>query len=205
MMTSSNENIFRVTGHLCGEFNGPRWIPRTKASVAELCCFLDLRLNKRLSKQSRGWWFETLSRSLWRHRNDNLSCSLLPLYHRQCSPKLLTADTLKLKSDVLFAGSNSDLYSAAFIVLLYIMPLYIKPHHKGARLYMETIYGWRTQMINILNSGLLISSVQVQCHHTTKGICISIYNTITSSRDSDKYPCGTGVNLDFWQKTSTRE
>ena len=29
----------------------------------------DLRLNKRLSKQSCGWWFETLSRPLWRHRN----------------------------------------------------------------------------------------------------------------------------------------
>ena len=27
MMTSSNGNIFRVTGHLCGEFIGPRWIP----------------------------------------------------------------------------------------------------------------------------------------------------------------------------------
>ena len=30
----------------------------------------DLRLNKRLSKQSWGWWFETPSRSLWRHRNE---------------------------------------------------------------------------------------------------------------------------------------
>ena len=30
MMTSSNGNIFRVTGHLCGEFTGHRWIPRTK-------------------------------------------------------------------------------------------------------------------------------------------------------------------------------
>ena len=27
MMTSSNGNIFRVTGPLCGEFNGHRWIP----------------------------------------------------------------------------------------------------------------------------------------------------------------------------------
>ena len=27
MMTSSNGNIFRVTGHLCGEFTGRRWIP----------------------------------------------------------------------------------------------------------------------------------------------------------------------------------
>ena len=40
MMTSSNGNIFRVTGHLCGEFTGHLWIPRTKASDAELWCFL---------------------------------------------------------------------------------------------------------------------------------------------------------------------
>ena len=39
-MTSSNRNIFRVTGHLCGEFTGRQWIPRTKASDAELWCFL---------------------------------------------------------------------------------------------------------------------------------------------------------------------
>ena len=35
-MTSSNGNIFRVTGPLCGEFTGDRWIPRTNASDAEL-------------------------------------------------------------------------------------------------------------------------------------------------------------------------
>ena len=29
--------------------------------------FFYLHLNKRLSKQSWGWWFETLSRLLWRH------------------------------------------------------------------------------------------------------------------------------------------
>ena len=40
MISSSNGNIFRVTGHLCGEFTGPRWIPRTKARDAELWCFL---------------------------------------------------------------------------------------------------------------------------------------------------------------------
>ena len=32
--------------------------------------FCDLRLNKRLSKQPWGWWFETPSWSLWRHCND---------------------------------------------------------------------------------------------------------------------------------------
>ena len=30
MMTPSNGNIFLVTGHLCGEFTGHQWIPRTK-------------------------------------------------------------------------------------------------------------------------------------------------------------------------------
>ena len=33
--------------------------------------YFDLRPNNRLSKQSWGWWFETTSRPLWRHRNDH--------------------------------------------------------------------------------------------------------------------------------------
>ena len=45
-----------------------------KASDAEIWCFLCL--NKRLSKQSRGWWFETPSRPLWRHCNVE-NCVLL--------------------------------------------------------------------------------------------------------------------------------
>ena len=31
--------------------------------------YFDMRPNERLSKQSWGWWFETLSSPLWRHRN----------------------------------------------------------------------------------------------------------------------------------------
>ena len=38
--------------------------------------FFDLRLNKRLSKQSWGWWFETLSCPLWRHCNAIRLCDL---------------------------------------------------------------------------------------------------------------------------------
>ena len=69
MMTPSNGNIFRVTNPLCWEFTGYRWYPPTKASDAELWCFFYLHLNKRLSKQSWDWWFETPSFSLWRHCN----------------------------------------------------------------------------------------------------------------------------------------
>ena len=39
--------------------------------------FFNLRLNKRLSKQSWGWWFETPSCPLWRHCN-GLSSIMLP-------------------------------------------------------------------------------------------------------------------------------
>ena len=57
-------NILRITGHLCAEFTGHRWIPRTTASDAELWGFYDLRLNERLSKQWWSWWYETPSRPL---------------------------------------------------------------------------------------------------------------------------------------------
>ena len=40
MMTSSNANICRVTGHLCGEFTSHRWLPQIKASDPELRCFV---------------------------------------------------------------------------------------------------------------------------------------------------------------------
>ena len=69
MMTSSDGNIFRVTGHLSGESTGPRWIPCTPVTRS-FDVFFDLRLNKRLSKQSWGCWLETLWRPLWRQRND---------------------------------------------------------------------------------------------------------------------------------------
>ena len=69
MMTSSNGNIFRVTGPLCRKFTGHRGIPLTKASDAELWYFLWSAPEQRLSKQSRRRRFETSSRSIWRHCN----------------------------------------------------------------------------------------------------------------------------------------
>ena len=69
MMTSSNGNIFRVTGPLCGEFTGPGEFPAQRPVTRSFDVFFDLRPNKRLSKQPWGWWFETPSRSLWRQCN----------------------------------------------------------------------------------------------------------------------------------------
>ena len=81
--------IFSVILALCagnspgtGEFPAQR--PVTRISDG----FFDLRLDKRFSKQSRGWWFETPSDSSWRHCNDSIQNSLLPRKYNkyiQCS------------------------------------------------------------------------------------------------------------------------
>ena len=47
-----------------GEFPAQRPVTRS------FDVFFDLRLNKRLSKQSWGWWLETPSFPLWRHPNE---------------------------------------------------------------------------------------------------------------------------------------
>ena len=54
MMTSSNGNIFRVIGHYRGEFTGHRWIPRTKASDAEIWCFLCVWINGWVNNREAG-------------------------------------------------------------------------------------------------------------------------------------------------------
>ena len=69
MMTSSKGNILRVTGPLCGEFTGHGEFPVQKLVTRSFNVFSDPCLNKRLSKQSWGLWFETSSCSLWRHCN----------------------------------------------------------------------------------------------------------------------------------------
>ena len=106
MMTSSNGNIFRVTGHLCGEFYGPRWIPHTKASDAELWYWVnngeagDLRRHRahygvavmfyeypiNVSKPQLLTWkldsgrfhlqYSQLQWSLWRHQMETFSTLL---------------------------------------------------------------------------------------------------------------------------------
>ena len=59
-------DVFHVTGLLrnkpvTGDF------PAQWPLMSSFDVFFDLRPNKRLSKQSWGWWFETPSCPLWRH------------------------------------------------------------------------------------------------------------------------------------------
>ena len=49
----------------------PGEFPTQRPVTRSFDVYFDLRPDKRLSKQSWGWWFETQSRSLWRHRNES--------------------------------------------------------------------------------------------------------------------------------------
>ena len=74
MMTSSNGIIFRVTGPWGWEFTGK--FPSQRPVTRSFDVFFDLCLNKRFSKQSLGWWFETPSSSLWRYCNGQIATAI---------------------------------------------------------------------------------------------------------------------------------
>ena len=57
------KHFARYWRFVTGEF------PSQQPVTPSIARFFRLCLNKRLSKQSRGWWFETPSRSLWLHCN----------------------------------------------------------------------------------------------------------------------------------------
>ena len=74
MMTSSNGNIFRVSGLL---WRGNQFKPPVTGgfpSQRPVTRSFDVFLNNQLSKQSRRWWFKTPSRSFWRHCSGGQFC-----------------------------------------------------------------------------------------------------------------------------------
>ena len=81
-MTSSNGNIFRVTGHLCGELTGHWWIPHTKASDTELWCFLCSAPEWTIEFTIVRLVIWDASHSIWHYCNAsiNIAASTLPTY-----------------------------------------------------------------------------------------------------------------------------
>ena len=77
-MTSSNGNIFRVTGHSCGEFTGHQWIPSTKASDAELWCLLWS------APEMHSWVNNSGAGDLKRHRDYRDVTVIRSHYRSQC-------------------------------------------------------------------------------------------------------------------------
>ena len=70
MMTSPNGTFSALLAFCAGYSPVPGEYPVQRPVTRSFDVFFDLRLNKRLSKQSWGWRFETLPRPLSRHSND---------------------------------------------------------------------------------------------------------------------------------------
>ena len=108
MMASSNGNIFRVTGPLCEEFTGPGEFPTQRPVTRSFDVFFDLRLNKRVSKQPWGCWFETPSWSLWRQYND---IQYIPrIMHAVCALLYLLILPLYFSITLLAVGHSTGTY-----------------------------------------------------------------------------------------------
>ena len=59
-----------------GNLPVPSEFPTQRPVTRSFDVYFDLRHSKWLSKQSWGWWFETPSSPLWRHRNGTVASAL---------------------------------------------------------------------------------------------------------------------------------
>ena len=74
---------FSVLLALCaGNSPVPGEFPEHRPATRSFDVFFDRRLNKWLSKQWGGWWFETQSGSLWRHCNEKFPGKVLLIQRR---------------------------------------------------------------------------------------------------------------------------
>ena len=85
----------------------PGEFPTIRPVTQSFDVYFDLRPDKRLSKQLWGWWFETLSHSLWRHRNVTLLALLT--YNSTNGKTATTCWTHMLLFTIMGRGNQSKL------------------------------------------------------------------------------------------------
>ena len=90
------ETVSALLAICVGNSTVPGEFPAQRLVTRSFDLFFDLRPNKRLSKQSRGWWFETPSCPLWRHRNS----LFLSSWPKLSLPQLLMCIFCEEESDV---------------------------------------------------------------------------------------------------------
>ena len=90
-----------VRGNHRPPVNSPHKGPVTRS-------FDDLRLNKRLSKQSKSRWFETQACSLWRHNNDLGPMRSYPLQWSQMSVMAFQTTIHLIVRLTAYAGNSKE-------------------------------------------------------------------------------------------------
>ena len=122
MITSSNENIFRVTGPFWGESTGHRWIPLTNGSDAEFWCLLwsapeqtvDLRRHRALYDVTVTWWGSDEFKLLVLNLLSSESCLLIychrpiiyPAYVRNWKKKWIMRNAIWFEREIWCSGRD---------------------------------------------------------------------------------------------------
>ena len=90
------ETLSALLGLCAGYSPVPGELSTQRPVTQSFDVFFDLSLNKRLSRQLNGWWFETPSCSLWRHSND------FPYYWPFMNPLVTGTSSSQWTNDVEF-------------------------------------------------------------------------------------------------------
>ena len=141
---------FSRYGPLCGDFTGHRWNALTKASNVEFWCFFYMRMNKRLSKESRRRLFETPSRFLWHHCNaleNYYKTQIYVCYHKpnmQCQSVCLT-----LVHSLLLVNLLVDKNQAS-VTLKRVQLSCVAKNRTGEMFVFNTVLGRKKIHVNVL-------------------------------------------------------
>ena len=113
------ETFSAVLAICAGNSPVPGEFPAQRPVTRSFDVLFDLRPNKRLSKQSWGWWFETLSRPFWRHRNVIIHLPILPSYRPEL-PQLLQITKISKENSNSIAKKQISTISRPNIWLLFV-------------------------------------------------------------------------------------
>ena len=126
----------------------PGEFPTQRPVTRSFDVFFDLRLNKRLSKQWWGWWFETPASSLWRHCND------LSVYAKKCPDAFLGEFDQTGIAFVLLGHCNQIVYPRCvrfyFVVAIcYVCPM--QEYIANENLVRYVTLRWQPSNQNLVN------------------------------------------------------
>ena len=178
-MTSSNGNIFHVTELLAicvGNSPVPGEFPKQRSVTRGFDVYFDLRPNKRISKQSWGWWFETPSRPLWRHRNEKgivqwfvpvlslLSDEITPIIYQRQMGLSLVKRTHTWSNYALSVFQYPGIYFALLcIIQSWLQPNYLPSSRLFIQLWLEftlhTVALYRLFTRNIVMTYIALRSI----------------------------------------------
>ena len=106
----------------------PGEFPAQRPATRSFDVYFYLRPNKRLSKQSLGWWFETLSPPWWRHRNGIYRYVHMCVLWCKCSLRLGQQPRFYRMSTKIHLSWTGHIhlkhcsYVNIFIMFLYVLP-----------------------------------------------------------------------------------